>query len=124
MEDGPTVLDGHHAPGREGPAVAYAVDLVLHRDTGISRPQEVGVEGVDGAVVVDGSRCRDQRLPGHLTAEDSLAILVGIDAAEDVDLDRLQVQQIDEGVDEGLLHDVSLPALGGESDSTGPTRWW
>ena len=37
-----------------------------------------------------------QRLARHLATEDTLALLVGLNAAEDVHLDRFEVKQIDE----------------------------
>ena len=46
----------------------------------------------------------DERLARDLAAEDALAVLVGADAAEDVDLDRLEVEQLDERVDGLLRH--------------------
>ncbi len=47
--------------------------------------------------------CRgDERLPGHLAAEDPLAVLVRRSPAEDVDLDRLEVEQRHEIVERGL----------------------
>ena len=37
-----------------------------------------------------------QRLSRHLAAEDTLALLVGLDAPEDVDLNGFEVKQVDE----------------------------
>ncbi len=48
----------------------------------------------------------DQRLPGHLPAEHPLHPLVRAAAAEDVDLDLLQIQQIDQVV-QSLAHDCA-----------------
>ena len=44
-----------------------------------------------------------ERLPGHLTAEDALALLVGLRAPEDVDLNGLEVKQVDEEL-QGRAH--------------------
>jgi hypothetical protein len=44
VEDGPTVLDGDHAPGGERSTVADAVDLVEDGDARVARPEEVGVQ--------------------------------------------------------------------------------
>jgi hypothetical protein len=38
----------------------------------------------------------DERLAGHLAAEDTLQVLVGAAASEDVDLDPFQVEELDE----------------------------
>ena len=46
MEDRLSVLDGDHAAGGEGPAVADAVDRVDDGRARVARPQEVGVQGV------------------------------------------------------------------------------
>jgi hypothetical protein len=98
------VLDGDDPPRREGATVAEALDLVQHRDPGVARPQEVAVQRVHVAGVVDRPSRGHEGLPRHLAAEDALAILVGRDAPEDVDLDRLEVEQLDEGVDGVLGH--------------------
>ena len=75
-------------------------------------------------VVVDGAGGGDERLPRHLTPEDALPVLVGVDPAEDVDLDRLEVEQVDEGVDGGLVHGPSLPAVGDNQGRLPPTGRW
>ena len=62
------VLDGRHAPGGEGLAVARPLDLIEHRRLGIARADEIAVQGVAGQVrhgLVGG----DQRLADHLAAE-------------------------------------------------------
>ena len=46
--------------------------------------------------VLDRAPRRHERLPGHLAAEDPLALLVGLDAPEDVDLNGFEVKQVDE----------------------------
>ena len=62
------------------------------------------MQRVDVAVVVDRAGRGHQRLPRDLAAEDALAVLVGRHAPEDVDLDGLEVEQLDEGVDGVLGH--------------------
>ena len=104
VEDGLAVLDGHDASGGERAAVADAVDLVEDRHVGIAGPQEVGVERVDGAPGLHGAGRRHERLAGHLAAEHPLALLVGREPSEDVDLDRLEVEQLHERVDGVLRH--------------------
>ena len=102
VEDGPAVLHGHDAPGGERPAVADPVDLVEDGDGRVAGPQEVRVQRVDPAVL-DRAPGRHQRLPGHLAAEHPLALLVGLDAPEDVDLNGFEVEQVDEEV-QGRAH--------------------
>ena len=94
VEDRPAVLDGDDAAGGEAAAVADPVDLVEDRHRRVAGAQEVGVQRVDQAArLVDRAGRGDQRLPGHLAAEHPLAVLVGRAAAEDVDLDGLEVEQ-------------------------------
>ena len=66
------------------------------------------MERVHGAVVVDRAGRGDQCLARHLAAEDALAALVGRHAAEDVDLDGLEIEKVDEVIDV-VLHGDILP---------------
>ncbi len=54
------------------------------------------MQRVDVAVGVHRAGRRHQRLARHLAAEHALAVLVGLGAAEDVDLDRFEIEQLDE----------------------------
>ena len=74
------------------------------------------MQRVDAAVVVDRAGRGHERLPGDLAPEDALAVLVGRHAPEDVDLDRLEVEQLHEGVDGVLRH------AGKRSDERSRTR--
>ncbi len=100
--DRPTVLHGHHAPRREALAVADAVDFVEDRNLRIARTQKVRVQRVDVALI-HGAPRRHECLGGDLSTEDALTLLVGLDPAEDVLLDRLEVEQVDEEI-EGVGH--------------------
>ena len=91
-EDRLAVLDGHHAPRGEGLAVAAAIHLVDDGHPGIARAQEISVQRVADALV-HGARGRDQRLAQDLAAEDALPAVLGRNAAEDVVLDTLKVEQ-------------------------------
>jgi hypothetical protein len=55
----------------------------------------------------------DERLAGHLAAEDPLQVLVRAAASEDVDLDPLQIEELDEHALRGhhrtLLRCLPLP---------------
>ena len=59
------------------------------------------MQRVHGAGLVDRAGGGDERLAGDLATEHSLALLVGGVAAEDVDLDRVEVEEIDEVVEGG-----------------------
>ena len=56
----------------------------------------------ESACFVDRVSSRDERLPRHLAAEDTLAILVECVPAEHVDLDYLEIEQVDEVIEGGL----------------------
>ena len=49
-----------------------------------------------------GASRRDQRLADHLPAEDALATLLRARAAEQVDLDRLEIEELDQSLQDGL----------------------
>ena len=53
--------------------------------------------------VLHGAARRDEGLGGHLAPEDPLALFVGLNAPEDVHLNRLEVEQVDEEL-EGCAH--------------------
>jgi hypothetical protein len=72
------------------------------------------VEGV-GPTHLDGPSGRHQGLGCHLAAEHALPLLIGADAAEDVDLDWLEIEQVDQEV-KGFTH---LPILPGEKGAEG-----
>ena len=101
-EDRLAVLNGRDPAGRERPAVAQPVDLVDDRHRGIAGADEVRVQGMDGAVRVDRASGGDQSLPGDLAAEHPLQRHPRAYAAEDVLLDRLEVEQPDQPVHDGL----------------------
>ena len=66
------------------------------------------MQRVDPAVL-DGAARRHEGLGRHLAAEDPLALLVGLDPAEDVDLDGLEVEQVDQEV-QGVAHGTTCIA--------------
>ena len=62
------------------------------------------MERMDESIaLVDRAGRSHQRLAGHLSTEHPLSILVGRVAAEDVHLDRFEVEQPDEVVQRRLL---------------------
>src|SRR5204862_3547474 len=110
------VLDGDDAASGERLAVSDAIDVVEDRDGRVARPQEVGVQRVDRAVLgIDRAGGGDERLARDLASEDALAVLVGAHAPEDVDLAALQIEPRDRLVDLGLAHRTSLAPAGAPS---------
>ena len=67
------------------------------------------MQRVHRPVVGHGPARRDQRLPGDLPAVDPLHGLVGRPAAEDVDLDLLQVEQVQQLV-KRVAHELAAAA--------------
>ena len=72
---------------------------------GIARPQEIGVQRMRRAAV-DGAAGRDQRLADHLPAEHALPADLRARAAEQILLERLEVEDGEKLV-EGAAHDVA-----------------
>jgi len=86
------VLDRDDAAGGETLAVADAIDLIDDRHLGISRQQEISVQGVRRpAGNVGGAAGRNQRLPDHLSAEHALPAHLRRASAEQVLLEPLEV---------------------------------
>ncbi len=95
------VLDRDHAARDEALAVADAVDLVDDGDAGVAGAQEIGVQRMRLAVGLDGARGGDQRLPDDLTAENPLPTILRAATAEEVVLERLQVEDAEQVLDGG-----------------------
>jgi hypothetical protein len=83
------MLDGDDAPGGEAGAVAVAVDLVDDRHLGIAGTNEIAVQRVDRASLVDGSERGHQGLADHLATKHPLPADLRAAAAEQIDLDSL-----------------------------------
>src|SRR6266852_552391 len=116
-EDRLPVLDPGYPAGGEGPAIADPFHQVNKRDSGVAWPDEIGMQRVHGPVRRDGAAGRDQRLPGHLAAEHPLpALVLRAAAAEDVDLDLLQVEEGHHTV-QCLAHDPAPPVSAGSAHS-------
>ena len=94
VEDRAAVLAGRDPAGGERPAVADPLHVVHDRHAGVAGAQEVGVQRVDDVRRVDGVDAGDHRLGGHLTAEDALAVGVGLLAAVQVEVDLLEIEQL------------------------------
>ena len=96
------VLDRDDAAGDEALAVADAVDLVDDRHSRIAGPQEIGVQRMRLAIRLDGAGRRDERLAEHLAAENALPTIFRAATAEEVVLERLQVEDAEQVFDGGL----------------------
>ena len=104
VEDRLAVLDRDDAAGGEAAAVAQPVDVVEDRRFRVAGTKEVGVQRVHEAErVLDRSGGRDEGLAGDLTAEHALAVLLRRHASEQVDLDRFQVEQVDQIVERSVV---------------------
>ncbi len=77
------------------------------------------MQGVDVQLRFHGASGGHQRLAGNLAPVDPLAVDVGAVASEDVDLDRLEVEQIDEAVHGALIHRSILAGEARSSAATG-----
>src|ERR1017187_2374468 len=108
-EDRLAMLDRRYPAGGEGTTVSDPVHQINQRHRGIAWPDEVSVQRVPRAVVRHGPASRDQGLASHLSAEYPLPPLAGrAAAAEDVELDLLEVEQLDHGV-QCLAHRRDIP---------------
>ena len=96
------VLDRHDAAGDKALAVADAVDLVDDRNARIAGPEEIGVQRMRLAIRLDGAGRGDQRLAEHLAAENALPTIFRAATAEEVVLERLQVEDAEQVFDGGL----------------------
>ena len=110
------MLDGHDPPAGEAAAVAAALHLVDDRRVEVAAAQEVGVQGMH-ETALDGARCRHQGMPEHLPAEHLGRAEVAADAAKEVELDSLQVQQLQQ-FGEAMIH------AGSVADRRGQTPPW
>ena len=93
-------LDGLHPAGGEVLAVPDAVHLVDDGTRHVARPQEVGVQRVRQPGLHRPAR-GDQRLADDLAPEHRLPAEVARRPAEEVDLQRLEVEQAERIVQGG-----------------------
>ncbi len=98
-EDRLAVLHRHHPARRKARAVADAIDLVDDRHAGIAGPHEIGMQGMHEAVLFHCALRRHQRLGDDLAAEHPLPAGLRAEAAIQVLLDRLDIENGDQ-----LLH--------------------
>ncbi len=102
-EDGAAVLDRLDVARGEALAVADAVDLVDDRHFGIAAEQEIGVQRMrrPRRHVLDGAAGGDQRLADHLAAEHPLPARLRRAAAEQVHLQRLEIENVEDFLNGG-----------------------
>ncbi len=94
VENGSTVLNSNDPSSREAPTVTYPIDFVKHRYGWVTRAQKICVQRVHRAIRLNSAGRCYQRLPGDLTAEDSLAVLVWRHAPKDVDLNYFEIKKL------------------------------
>ena len=103
VEDLLAVLDRDDAAVGEARAVAAAVHLVDDRRVEVAAPQEIRVQRMHRALGLDRAARGHQRLPEHLPAEHLRTADVAALAAEQVDLEPLEIEQLQQ-VGEHLAH--------------------
>ena len=99
-KDRMAVLARGDAPCGEALAVADAVDVVDDRNLGIARQQEIGVHGMRRSCL-HRAHGGDQRLADHLAAEHALPADLRGAAAEQIHVERLEVEKIEQVLDGG-----------------------
>src|SRR5262245_22175338 len=90
------VLDGGHAPRREASPIADALDLIDDRHLGIAAENEISVQRMRRPLCdfFDGAAGRHQRLTDHLPAIDALPARLRRTAAKQVYLQRLEIENV------------------------------
>ncbi len=91
-KDGRAMLDGDHAAGGEGAAVADAVDLVDDRHPDVAGPHEIAMQRMYMPIRLDRTLRSHQRLRDRLAAEDALPVGLGAATSEQVVFQLLQVE--------------------------------
>ncbi len=105
---GSSVLDGLDAPRREAAAVTDALHLVDDRMRRIAGEQKVTMQRMRRPGLVHRPPGRDQGLAQHLPAVDPLPADLGAHAAKKVLLERLEIEDLQQGV-EGSLRGLASP---------------
>src|SRR5690606_41308780 len=93
VEYGPAVLDRGDSPGREALPVPEPVHEVDDGDLQVAGEDEVAVQRVGDAILLDRASRGDERLGEDLPPEDAARADVSVAAAIDVHLDGLQIQE-------------------------------
>ena len=82
------MLNCDHPPGGERPAVAGPIHLEYDRHAGVTRADEVAVQGM-AKPVFDGFIGRKQGLRDHLAAKDTARPVIAADPAKQIYLKTL-----------------------------------
>src|SRR5215831_10055464 len=101
-EDRVAMLDRGDAPGRVALAVAQPLDLVDDRNLRVARQDEIAMDRMRQPPL-DGAARRHHRLPDHLAAEHPLPARFRAAAAEQIYLERFEIEDADE-VDQAFGH--------------------
>ena len=117
-QDRLAVLDRGHPAHRKAVAIAGAIDVEDDRRGDVAGAQEIGVQRMHAAAVLDGLLRRRQRLAEHLPAEHVLGADVAALAAEQVVFQALEREQGDEFGYDGFGHGGS--ATGAAIVQSGP----
>ena len=96
VEDRAAVLDRRDLPRGEARSIPEAVDEVDDRRGEIAGEDEVTVKRVGLTRPVDGPARGHERLREHLPAEHSTGSDVPVAAAIDVDLERFEIEEVEE----------------------------
>jgi len=96
--DGSAVLNRHNPAGGEALPVSNPVYFVENWHLGVTGPKKVRVERVH-PTLVDRASGSHQGLGGDLASKDPLAFFIGLGAAEDIYLDRFEVEQMDKKIE-------------------------
>lgn len=92
------MLNSHHATRAETLAVAAAIHFVQNGNFRIAGQQEIGVQRMTKPAF-DGAVGRNKRLSQHLSAENALRTVLRAGSEENVDFDRLEIEQLDQLLD-------------------------
>src|SRR5690348_16324003 len=97
------VLDRGHAPGGEASPIADALHLVDDRHLGIAAENEIGVQRMRGPLrdFFDRAARRHQRLANYLPAIDALPTRLRRTAAKQVYLQRLEIEDVQQFLNDG-----------------------
>src|ERR1700739_1944977 len=90
--DGLAVLNGDDSARGEALSVANSVDFVENGCRRVARAKKVRMQRMHPALFDRSARCHEG-LGSNLAAKRSLALLFGIDAPIDVDLDGFEVEE-------------------------------
>ena len=104
-EDDFALLHGHYVASREGAAVTVAVNLENDGQVATPGPQEVAVQRVRQAVLLNGRGGGQQALGRHLPAVERRArAVIGVTGAEQVAVDPFERQELGQVVGDLELH--------------------